>query len=92
MANLPPPTSVQASKTRERVDSSLSNVAEPNKVTQPVVNQSSFEQPSESPKGYEVDPTIPLENQRFVTVFDLFHLSSCFVQLPEGKWALPIIS
>ena len=65
MSNLPPPSAEQKDQTRDRVDSAMNNQNKP----KPTLNQLAKEaapaaSQNDSPKVYEVDPTIPLENQR----------------------------
>ncbi len=63
MANLPPPSAKQTETSRDRVESSLTDKTRPAKPkrTQPPAESSAA---AIERKMYEVDPTIPLENQK----------------------------
>ncbi|XP_065059511.1 SH2 domain-containing adapter protein D-like [Rhopilema esculentum] len=73
-ANLPPPTAAQAARSMEKVGGSVTQHNRPMSMP-PVQNQSSVElPPSNSPRVFEVDPTMPLQNQGWyhgkITRFD----------------------
>eukprot|EP00794_Sanderia_malayensis_P009585 gene9585-10572_t len=67
IAKLPPPSAKQSEMSRERVESSLSNQSKPTMLQtnqrQHSTESAAQSQPSTLERAYEVDPTIPLENQ-----------------------------